>query len=536
MVINLRQENIPRGWQVCTLPEFTKIVMGQSPSSSTYNYDQVGLPFYQGKTEFGKIYPSVNKYCSSPNKIAQKGATLLSVRAPVGPTNLALNECCIGRGLAAIHPLDIIDSKFILFLFRCIEPNLSGCGTGSTFKAITKIFVEELQFALPPLNEQHRIVAKIEELFSELDKGIESLKTAREQLKLYRQSLLKHAFEGKLTEQWRKDNADKLETADELLARIQQEREIRFQQQLDEWQQAAERWEVAGKEGKKPSKPRKYKPTSFDGNTIDKLDDIPNSWLWISFSELLYSIRGGTTVPPVDIVTKYPILRSSSIRTGCIDFDDVRYLAHEKIKSKSDFVEKNDLLFSRLNGTIDFVGNCAVVGPVFPENLIYPDRLYCAKLVAKSLATYCEYFFSTSKVRKQIEEHAKSTAGHKRISIPDITDLPFQLPPLDEATEISKILDEKLSVVDQIEKAIAENLLKAQALRQSILKKAFSGQLVPQDPNDEPASELLKRIAAEKAQQSKLVKSKTRHTVATIPLEPLSLKKQGKNGHKNNEC
>jgi len=115
------------------------------------------------------------------------------------------------------------------------------------------------EISVPPTNEQHRIVAKIEELFSELDKGIESLKTAREQFKLYRQSLLKHAFEGKLTEQWRKDNVDKLETADELLVRIQQERETRFQQQLVEWKQAVERWELAGQEGKKPVRPRKYK-------------------------------------------------------------------------------------------------------------------------------------------------------------------------------------------------------------------------------------------------------------------------------------
>ena len=169
----------PHGWQRCVLPDFTCIVMGQSPASKTYNHSGAGLPFFQGKAEFGDLYPTINMYCSQPKKIAKQGATLLSVRAPVGPTNLAQHKCCIGRGLAALHPCGEIEPKFLLYLFRSIEPVISGEGTGSTFKSITKGFVEDLEFDLPPLLEQHRIVARIKELFSELDRGVESLKTAR---------------------------------------------------------------------------------------------------------------------------------------------------------------------------------------------------------------------------------------------------------------------------------------------------------------------------------------------------------------------
>ena len=204
--INLKNGELPTGWKICKLPEFTRIVMGQSPSSKTYNHNKIGLPFFQGKAEFGDIYPQVDKYCSEPNKIAEPGATLLSVRAPVGPTNLAKERSCIGRGLAAIHPKGDIEPKFVFYLFRSIEPDISDKGTGSTFKAVTKSFVEQLEFGLPPLDEQKRIVAKIEGLLSELDKGVESLKTAREQLKIYRQAVLKHAFEGKLTARWREEN------------------------------------------------------------------------------------------------------------------------------------------------------------------------------------------------------------------------------------------------------------------------------------------------------------------------------------------
>jgi type I restriction enzyme S subunit len=142
---------LPVGWIRCALPNFTYLEMGQSPPSETYNHEKVGLPFFQGKAEFTSLYPAIDKYCSEPTKIARSGATLLSVRAPVGPTNLANIDCCIGRGLAGIHPLGGIEPKFILFLMRSIENEISDKGTGSTFTAINKTFLEQLVFALPPL-------------------------------------------------------------------------------------------------------------------------------------------------------------------------------------------------------------------------------------------------------------------------------------------------------------------------------------------------------------------------------------------------
>lgn len=183
--LNLYNFDSPNGWAIEKLSNFVDIIMGQSPPSETYNKNGEGLPFFQGKAEFGAIYPTVEKYCSEPNKIASQGDILLSIRAPVGPTNLAPLDCCIGRGLAALHPLDSISSKFILYLFRALEPQISKEGTGSTFKAINKQFIENLTIALPPLVEQIRIVDKIEENFSQLDKGIEYLKTAQGQLKVY---------------------------------------------------------------------------------------------------------------------------------------------------------------------------------------------------------------------------------------------------------------------------------------------------------------------------------------------------------------
>ena len=186
---------LPEGWVWKKLGEVCEIIMGQSPPSDTYNDNGKGLPFFQGKAEFTELYPLVRKWCNSPNKIAEPDDILLSVRAPVGTTNIANQKCCIGRGLAAIR---YENYKFVFYFLRSIEQELDKKGTGTTFRAISGETIRTTD--LPPLPVQHAIVTKIEEIFSELDHGVEQLKTARAQLKVYRQAVLKWAFEGRLTE------------------------------------------------------------------------------------------------------------------------------------------------------------------------------------------------------------------------------------------------------------------------------------------------------------------------------------------------
>lgn len=123
---------LPVGWIWTKLDEASDIILGQSPPSSTYNETGNGLPFYQGKLEFGEIYPTPQKWCTAPKKIAEKGDVLISVRAPVGPTNICPEKSCIGRGLAAIRPLGGIETFFILYLMRTFENLISEKSTGST--------------------------------------------------------------------------------------------------------------------------------------------------------------------------------------------------------------------------------------------------------------------------------------------------------------------------------------------------------------------------------------------------------------------
>ena len=146
-------------WPRVRLDEIAEIVMGQSPPGETYNDEGDGLPFFQGKADFGDRYPTTRKWCSVPARIAEPEDILLSVRAPVGPTNLARENCCIGRGLAAIRANPAFAAQgYLRLFFKHQEPFLSQQGQGSTFTAIKRNEVAMLEVPLPSLSEQRRIV------------------------------------------------------------------------------------------------------------------------------------------------------------------------------------------------------------------------------------------------------------------------------------------------------------------------------------------------------------------------------------------
>lgn len=199
------EHTLPKGWVEKKLKdkEVCELIMGQSPSSDTYNTEGKGMPFFQGKKEFGDISPVVEKYCTSPKKIAFPGDILMSVRAPVGPTNIANIECCIGRGLAAIRPnLDFTLKNYLLYYFKNFEVEISKKGKGSTFTAITKNALEESVIPLPPLQEQKHIVTKIDGLFAKIDKAITLTEESLVQANNLLPSVLKEVFEKGKEDGW----------------------------------------------------------------------------------------------------------------------------------------------------------------------------------------------------------------------------------------------------------------------------------------------------------------------------------------------
>src|SRR3972149_2972051 len=141
------------------LADVAQVIMGQSPPSSTYNTVGEGLPFYQGKTDFGDMYPTPRIYCTERSRIAEAGDILISVRAPVGPTNVSQERSCIGRGISAIRVGKNLDRDFLLYFLRFYEPELAKAGTGSTFTAIAREDLETIKIPLPPLTEQKLIAS-----------------------------------------------------------------------------------------------------------------------------------------------------------------------------------------------------------------------------------------------------------------------------------------------------------------------------------------------------------------------------------------
>jgi type I restriction enzyme S subunit len=396
-----------------------------------------------------------------------------------------------------------IDSKYFMYALNSPQSRkqISGHQTGSTRKRISRGNLSTVPFPIAPLHEQHRIVAKIEELFSELDKGVENLKTAQAQLKVYRQALLKHAFEGKLTAQWRADNPDKLETADALLKRIQKEREQRYRQQVSEW-------EAGGKQGSKPKAPEPLPPLVAEETSC--LPVVPDGWVYVRAEEIAGFITKGTT-PSKELLFSasgdIPFIKVYNLtKTGFLDFSiDPTFVSketHNKFLARSK-VYPGDVLMNIVGPPL---GKVSIVPNTYPEwNINQAIAIFRTQVISNKFLS--AYLAHETTVRTMMRK-SKATAGQFNLTLEICrqTIIPFCCK--DEQNEIELLIEEKLSEVDQLDQTISTALQQSEALRQSILKKAFSGQLVPQDPTDEPASALLARIKAEQSAAPKAKKAR----------------------------
>lgn len=201
----MSQENdrqLPDGWQWVKLGDVCELIMGQSPPSSSYINEPRGLPFFQGKADFGKISPIPRFWCFEPIKIAEVGDILISVRAPVGPTNIVDVQCCIGRGLAAIRPNQDSERDFIHAALRLYENKLVSLGSGSTFEAIGRKDLETLKIPLPPLSEQKRIAAILNEQMEAVEKARKATEAQLEAAKALPAAYLRAVFESEEANSW----------------------------------------------------------------------------------------------------------------------------------------------------------------------------------------------------------------------------------------------------------------------------------------------------------------------------------------------
>ncbi|HUU05187.1 MAG TPA: restriction endonuclease subunit S [Patescibacteria group bacterium] len=459
---------LSQNWAISKLINISIVVLGQSPPSSTYNEKKIGLPFFQGKAEFGVIYPIPRIWCSKPKKIAEKGDVLISIRAPVGPTNICLDKSCIGRGLAAIRGLSGIESFFILYLIRAFESIIAEKGTGSTFNAISGDQLKNIEIPLPPLNEQHRIVEKIEELFTKLDAGVVALEKVRAQLKRYRQAVLKAAFSGQLTAEWRQKHSN------------------------------------VGVGSSRPLEASQISDSDKSATTLqnDNLPDLPTGWEWKNGKSIFDFITSGSRGWAKYYSDTGPIF----LRMGNLDHNsislDLRNIQHvqlpkgiEGIRTK---VEANDILISI---TAD-VGMIALIPENFDEAYINQHIALC-RPNKEAFQKYVAWYLVCQEGGLKQFQNMRRGATKIGLGLDDIRLMKIPITIKDEQQQIVFEIERRFSVAEEVGKTVYNALKQAKRLRQSILKRAFEGKLVPQDPNDEPAEILIARIKEEKQKMDK---------------------------------
>jgi len=331
-----------------------------------------------------------------------------------------------------------------------------------------------LYIVLAPTLEQHRIVTKIEELFTKLDAGIKQLDCVKAQFNVYRQAVLKSAMTGKLTEQWRTEHKDKIEPASVLLEKIKEERKQKL--------------------GKK----YKESPSVDTSN----LPELPKSWKWTTIDNIVRLEKGSIRMGPFGSQLKKAELTDKGIRVLWIEnivnnrfeYGNGKFITEKKYEQLKGFTVTSGELLVTMMGTI---GRVAVV-PNDIGKAIISSHLLRIKLDKRiCLPEYLKYCILSEYSKKQLDFHSRGVVM-KGLNTDIIKSIIFPLPPLIEQNIIVEEIERHFSVIEDITKTAHQGIEQAERLRQSILKQAFEGKLVPQDPTDEPASMLLERIKAEK--------------------------------------
>lgn len=505
--------NLPKGWTVAAVGDFADVALGKMLD--------------KGKAVRGVFYP----YLRNINVRWGSVDTSDLLEMPFGDEELErysvrpgdLLVCEGGEpGRAAVWRRDELDLKYQKALHR-IRPDggvlpewlmyhlmldasqggLTRHFTGSTIKHFTRTAILEYQLRLAPVSEQARIVEALDSYLSRLDAAVASLERVQAKLRLYRASVLKAAVEGRLVpteaELARQEQRD-YEPASVLLERILMERRRR-------WEEAElARLQKAGKAPRDDKWKAKYKePVAPD---TSGLPELPEGWCWASLDGLLITdLMNGKSVPDG---SDFPVLRLTCVQAGTIILSERKLGNWRGVDPQAFLIRQSDFLIVRGNGSIGLVGRGGLVS-LDPDEVAFPDTLIRARLSPSALESLLlPHWWDSPVVRQYIERKARTTAGIYKVNQDDLRATPIPLPP---RTEQSRILEE-VERLDSIGMASARllgsSLDRTRRLRQGVLKWAFEGKLVDQDPADEPAENLLERIRAERAAAADAAPSRQR--------------------------
>ena len=417
---------IPESWEWVHLSDIVDMIMGQSPKGNDVMEGGSGIEFHQGKVYFGTDY--INKSSQTtmnPTKIVKPNTVLLCVRAPVGVVNITERTICIGRGLCGLIGYGEIESRFLLHWLRAFKNDFIRKATGTTFIAITGEVVKSQVIPLPPLAEQHRIVAKIEEILpyiDQYDKAYTKLEIFNKKFpEDMKKSILQLAMQGKLVEQRPEEG-----TADELCKQI-----------------VVEKAQLI-----KDGKIKKEKP--LPEITEDEIPfEIPSSWKWVRLGTIV-SVYGGKRIPAGTRLseedTGHKYIRVADMKDGTVSLEDIKYITDEIFQKIKQYYITSDDIYITVAGTIGKVG-------------IVPDELNNANLTEnadKLVFSNLDKMFLCRTLNSEVIQHqireATTQVGQPKLAIARIQKLLIPLPPLAEQKRIVAKIEELLPYCDQLVK------------------------------------------------------------------------------------
>ncbi|OHB38887.1 MAG: hypothetical protein A3C38_01915 [Planctomycetes bacterium RIFCSPHIGHO2_02_FULL_50_42] len=486
---------LPKGWVWTRLGEISILGAGNAAPQGKEYFENGVYPFVRVQ-DMGNLGNAryvfdtkdrINIKATERMKLFPKGSVLFTKS---GMSILLNQRAILGKNMYVVShigisiPLSGIPSEWLYYWLKIIDfKNLTHA---TTLPSLQLSKVQDIMTPLPPLPEQHRIVAKVEELFTRLDAGVEALKKVKVELKRYRQAVLKHAFEGRLTEEWREARKDEIEPASTLLERIKEERK-------KDTRGKKTRGVIARSESDEAIPKDEIAPPSARN---DNLPPLPEGWVWTRVGEVSRKIHYGYTAKSSNEKLGPKLLRITDIQNNSVNWVSVPYCCISEEDKEKYLLNEGDLVFARTGATVgkSFLIFGKILEAVFASYLI---RIILSTEVSNK---FVYSYFQSAAYWQQISI-GKLGIGQPNVNAEKLSGIVLPLPPLPEQHKVVEEIERHFSVADEVEKVVEQGLKQAERLRQSILKKAFEGKLVPQDSSDEPAEKLLERIKEEKARR-----------------------------------
>ena len=409
---------------------------------------------------------TVTEEGAKKSRYLKKGTLILSNSGTVCVPKILGFDGCIHDGFVAFPEINSdFDKEFLYHYFNYIRPRMINENRqGITQVNLNTTIVKNIDVPVFELEQQKRIVSKIEELFSHIDAGIEALKIAKQLLKQYRQSVLKAAVTGELTKEWREANKDKLEPASQLLERILKERREKWEEQQ------LEQFKTKGKMPKDDKWKDKHKgPIAADPS---RKHEIPELWTWATFDQIGDRVTVGHVGSMKDeyIDEGVPFLRSQNVRENRYDSTGLKYVSpefHQQLQKSS--LQPGDLVTVR-SGSVGVT--CFI-----PEHL---KEANCSDLVIVKqpkavIPKLAAYYMNTITQTKVAAEKVGVALTH--FNTKSMAEMPLPVPPLQEQEILVELVDQKLSDVEKLDAVIDEQLIKSERNKQAVLASAFSGKL-----------------------------------------------------------